>query len=143
MDHNINTGFALNKQFVAIQKTIIDKRNKNESTSSETEWLIQQLYEENLKKCENAVNVLISTSDQGFVLNTFLSCLQKIKIENYFIIADGILRVLLVDIKKSDYECSFKIHQQVHPVIYLIDDSSEKMLFLSSKICSILNENDK
>lgn len=143
MTHSENkAGFALNKQFQNIQKIIIEKKSKNESSTSEIEWLIQQLYEKNPKSCDNAVNVLISTSDHGFALNTLLSALQKIDIGNYFIVADGIFKILLLDIAKSGYKCPFKIHQQIHPVIFMVEDSSEKMLYLSRKINSISKQHD-
>lgn len=143
--HN-NSVLSTNNSFFKIFKALKDKKAKNESISQEIEKLQVQLQSENPKVCENAVNVLISSTEigveVGFVLNSLVSSLPRLSAGCYVIVADGIIKLLLRDLEKADYSCPFGIQLKAHPMLLLLDDSNdnEKMLYLSTKVESILND---
>lgn len=138
---------SLNNNFYKVLKTIKDKNQKNESVAAEVEWIQSQLLSENSKICENAVNVLISSCgagiDFGLVLNTLLSTLPRVQQGSFEIVADGLIRILLLDLEKPNYVCPFGILTKAHPLVLLFDGSSEKMLFLSTKIVGILKNRNR
>lgn len=140
-----SSNFTINNNFQKILKTILDKKSKGEPISNEIQWLQSQLEHKNPKICENSVNVLIATSETGFVLNSLISSLPKLKSSerNYEIIVDSLLRVLLEDVSAAEYKCPFDVHQKIHPLIFLIDESSEKMFYFSQKINSTLQSRDE
>lgn len=138
-----NSVLSVNNSFHKRSNTINEKKSKNESTVKETEWIQAQLLSENPKICENAVNVLISTCDAGFALNCFIATIPRLPAGTYEIVADGIFRLLSQDLAKPGYKCSFDIQRRPHPLLLLIDDSSEKMLFLSLRIVGILRNGYK
>lgn len=135
-----NSVLSINNSFYKFFKTIEDKRNKNEATGKEIEWIQAQLLSEKPKICENAVNVLILSCDVGFSLNCLVSTLPRVPIGSYEIIADGLIKLLLLDIESPDYKCPFDIQKKSHPMLLLIDESSERMLYVSKKIVGILKK---
>lgn len=134
-----NSVLSVNNSFYKLFRTIKDKKAKNESTAKEIEWIQAQLLSENPKICENAVNVLILSCDTGFALNLLISSLPRLPSGSYEIVADGMIQLLLSDLEKPDYICPFGIQQKAHPFLLLVDESSEKMLYLSKKIVDIFN----
>lgn len=140
-----SSNFAITSSFQKLSKTICDKKSKGESVSTEIQWLQDQLDHKNPKICENSVNILIATSETGFVLNSLISSLPKLKSSerNYEIIVDSLFRILLEDVSSTEYKCSFDVHQRIHPMIFLVDESSEKMLYFTQKINSTLESMDK
>lgn len=137
-----NSVLSINNSFYKLFKTINEKKSKNESTAKELESIQSQLLSENTKICSNAVNVLILSSDFGFALNCLVSTLPRVKAGSYEIVADGVIQLLLQDAEKSEYKCPFDITKKPHPMLQLIDESSEKMLFLSQKIIGISTNSD-
>jgi hypothetical protein len=138
-----NSVLSVNHSFYKIFKTIKDKRAKNEATAKEVEWIQAQLLSENPKICANAVNVLILSCDTGFALNSLVSTLPRLTTGSYEIVADGMIQLLLRDLESPDYKCSFGIQQKVHPLLLLVDESNEKMLYLSKLIVGILNHKNE
>lgn len=141
-----NSVLSINNSFYKVFKTLKDKRSKNESTAKEVEWIQSQLLSENSRICENGVNVLISSCgagiEVGFALNSLVSSLPRLA-ANYEIVADGIIKLLLLDVDRSDYRCPFGIQNKPHPLLLLIDDSNEKMLYLSLKIAGIIKSSSR
>lgn len=137
-----NSVLSINNSFYKLFKTINEKKGKNESTAKEIETIQAQLLSENTKICSNAVNVLISSSDFGFALNCLVSTLPRVKAGSYEIVAEGIIQLLLQDAEKPNYKCLFDITKKPHPMLQLIDESSDKMLFLSQKIIGIVENSD-
>lgn len=137
-----NSVLSVNNSFYKVYKTLKDKKRKNEPIAKEIEWIQAQLLSENLKLCENAINVLISSCGSAIEIGIALSCvistLPRLPATSYEIVADGMVKLLLLDVDRSDYICPFGIQQKPHPLLLLIDESPEKMLFLSQKIVEIL-----
>lgn len=122
---------ALNNQFYKRFKRLIEKKSKNESISEELEWINTKLIDENRNICENAVNILVEfgrKQDPAFSLNALISSLSRVSNENYDLIADGIFKLL------QNINCDFGIIEKAHPAIIFINESSERMLYLSNKI---------
>lgn len=134
---------SVNNTFYKLYKAAKDKKRKKEAIAIEIECIQKQLLNENPKICENAVNVLISLSgsviEVGFALNSMISTLPRLPSGTYEILADGVIKLLLLDVHEPAYKCPFGIQTKPHPLLLLIDESSEKMLFLSQKIVEILN----
>lgn len=141
-----NSVLSINNSFYKVFQTLKDKKSKNESTTKEVEWIQAQLLSENPRICENGVNLLILSCgagvEVGFALNSLVSTLPRLT-SNYEIVADGIIRLLLVDVERCDYRFPFGILHKPHPLLLLIDDSSEKMLFLSLKIAEIIKSSSR
>lgn len=138
-----NSALSINNSFYKIFKTINDKKSKNEVITKELEWVQSQLLINNRRICENAVNVFISSCEVGFTLKCFISALPQLPRENYEIVADGIIQLLLTDLRNPDYECQFGILTKAHPMLLLIDESNEKMLYLSSKTTAIVESDNR
>lgn len=136
-----------NKQFQNVLETIQNKNKKKESIATELEWIQSQLLSEDAKICESAANVLFSSCkigiDYGLVLNTILFALSRIGKDGYELLSDALFRILLLDLDKPNYVCPFGILTKAHPLLILIDDSSEKMLHLSQKIVGVLKNNNR
>lgn len=141
-----NSVLSINNSFFKVFQTIKEKKCKNEATNKEIDWIQSQLLNENPKICANAVNVLISSCgigiDIGFALNTLVSTLPRIEDNNYAIVAGGMFELLLSDLSKENYDCQFGIFKKPHPLLLLLDDSSDRMLFLSQKLTSILKNSE-
>lgn len=138
-----NSVLSINNLFYKTFKVINDKKHNNESPAKEIEWLQSQIIHENPKICENSVSVLISSCDFGFALNSLVSALPRVSSGCYEIVADGIFKLLLADVGNKDYKCPFGIQTKAHPILLLIDDSSEKMLYLSRKIVEVLKSSNR
>lgn len=138
-----NSVLSVNNSFYKIYKTLKEKKRKNESIVKETEWIQSQLLSGNPKICENAVNLLILCSgsseiEVGFALSSIISSLPRLLDGTYEILTDGLIKLLLLDLDSPDYSCPFGIQYKPHPMLLLIDESPDKMLFLSQKIVRIL-----
>lgn len=138
-----NSVFSINNSFYKVFKTLNDKKLKNESTAKEVEWIQSQLVHENPKICENSVNVLISFYDFGFAVNSLVSALPRVSSGCWEIVADGIFKLLLTEVVHKENKCLFGTHTKPHPLLLLIDDSSEKMLYLSRKIVGVLRSSNR
>ena len=138
-----NSVLSTNNNFYKIYKTIDEKKSRNEPATKELEWIQSQLLSDDSKIAENAVNVLILSCDVGFALNSFVVALPRLSNGNHELVADGIIQLLLSDLKTPEYKCQFGIHQKAHPMLLLIDESSEKMLYLSMKIIGILKSDNR
>lgn len=134
---------SINNKFYKTFKVINDKRLKDESPAKEIEWIQSQIIHENPKICENSINTLILSCDFGFALNSLVSALPRVSSRCYEIVADGIFKLLLADFGESSYKCPFGIQKKPHPLLLLIDDSSEKMLYLSKKIAGVLKSSNR
>lgn len=135
-----NSVLSVNNSFHKVYKIIKDKNRKNESSAKELEWIQAQLLSENPKICENSVNILILSPeiDVGFALSSLVSSLPRLSAGTYEIVADGMTKLLMFDVERPNYSCPFGIQQKPHPLLLLVDESPEKMLFLSQKIVGIL-----
>lgn len=138
-----NSVLSINNSFYKTYKVISDKKLKNESSGKEIELLQSQIINENPKVCENSVNVLISSCEFGFALNSLVSTLPRVLSGCYEIVADGIFKLLLTDVRNKDYVCPFGIDSKPHPILQLIGDSSDKMLYLSRKIVGVLRSSNR
>jgi hypothetical protein len=138
-----NSVLSINNSFYKILKVVNDKKLKNESTTKEIEWIQSHILSENPKICENSVEVLILSCDFGFALNSLVSALPRASSGCYEIVADGIFNLLLADVRNKDYKCQFGIPKKPHPLIQMIDDSSQKMLYLSRKIAGVLKNSNR
>lgn len=139
MDISANSSnFTIVSHFQKLTRIIHDKRAKNEPITAELQCLLDSINHKNPKISENAVNALAATSETGFVLNSLISSLSKLKSSdgNYEILVDGLFRVLLEDVASAGYKCQFDVHRKVHPVIFLIDES--RMVYLAVKINAVL-----
>lgn len=141
--HENNSLLSINNSFYKLLRTINDKKAKNESTAKELEWIQAQLLSESPKIAANAVNVLILSNDVGFALNCLVSTLPRLTAGIFVTIAEGIFQLLLQDAGKLGYECPFEIIKKPHPLLLMIDESSERMLFVSQKIVGIVNSSDR
>lgn len=144
MDISANSSnFTIVSHFQKLTRTIHDKRAKNEPITAELQCLQDSINHKNPKICENAVAALAATSETGFVLNSLISSLSKLKSSdgNYEILVDGLFRVLLEDVASAGYKCQFDVHRKVHPVIFLIDES--RMVYLAVKINAVLRSRNR
>ena len=132
----------INNSFYKVLKSLKDKKRKNDSIAKEIEWIQAHLLSENPKICENAVNVLISCHEieVGLALNCIVSTLPRLQAGTFEIVADGMIKLLIRDVCRLDYSCPFGIQLKTHPMLLLIDESPEKMLFVSQKIVEILKK---
>lgn len=139
-----SSNFTVVSHFQKLIKTIRDKKNRNESVTSEVQLLQDSINHKNPRVCENAISALAATSDVGFVLNSLISSLAQLKSSDghYEIVVDCLFRLLLTDVASAEYKCQFDVHQKVHPLIFLIDESSERMLYLAMKINAVLQSSD-
>lgn len=133
-----NSTLSINNSFFKLFKAIEDKRAKGESTTKEIEWIQSQVQSENPRIVANAV-VLICSGEFGFALNSLVLVLPRLPINIYEIVADGIIQLLLLDVDKTEYKCQFAIQHKPHPLLQLIDESSEKMFYFSQRVVGILN----
>lgn len=140
-----NSILSINNSFYKVFQTIKEKRSKNEATNKEIDWIQLQLLSKSPKLCANAVNVLISDCgiEIGFALNSLVSALPRITAASYEIVANGMFELLLSDLSREHYECPFGVLIKPHPLLILLDDSSERMLFFSRRIVSMLNSTEK
>ncbi|CRL03317.1 CLUMA_CG016502, isoform A [Clunio marinus] len=137
-----NSILSINNNFYKILLKIHENKRNNQSYTKEIEWIKEQLLNENRNFCENAVNVLIDANDNGFALNTLVSTLSRLPSTNFEIVADGIFKILLNDLKFPNYKCPFGILQKAHPLLFLIDGSVERMLYFSQKIIKVLSHSN-
>lgn len=140
-----NSVLSINNSFYKVFQAIKDKKSKNEATNKEVDWIQLQLLSENQKICSNAVIALVSVCgiETGFALNSFVSALPRTPTCNFEIVANGMFELLLSDISTENYNCPFGILYKPHPLLLLLDDSSDRMLFLSHKIVAVLNSLDR
>jgi hypothetical protein len=138
-----NSVLSTNNAFYKSLKVINDKKLNKESTAKEIEWIQSQILNENPKICENSVNILILSCDYGFALNSLVSALPRVSSGCYEILADGIFKLLLNDVGKKDYKCPFDIQKKPHPLLLLIQDSSEKMMYLSRRVVGVLRNSNR
>lgn len=133
---------SVNNSFYKTFKIINDKKLKNESTIKEIEWIQSKLHQ-NPKFCENSVNVILRLNDFGFAMNTLVSILPIVSEDCFQIVADGIFKLLLIDVNSKNYKSPFGISTKPHPLLLLVDDSNEKLLYLSMKIVGVLKSSNR
>lgn len=141
---------AVNNSFFKLFKIISEKHRKYESITKEIEWINEQLICENRRKCETSKFLLVhlvrsAVIEFGHALNYIISALPRVPAANNDIIADGLFQLLLLEVEKSkaDYKCPFGIIQKPHPALLLLENTSDKMLYLSKKIQVLLESRDK
>lgn len=128
---------SINNSFYRVIQDLKDNRRNNKSTTKEFSWIQGQLLNKDSKICANAVKVLISGEiEKGLALNSLVSSLPRVTNDNYEIIANGMFE-LLVNVSRET--CSFGVLQKPHPLLLLLENSSDKMLFLTHKIVTVLD----
>ncbi|KAG5678680.1 hypothetical protein PVAND_008331 [Polypedilum vanderplanki] len=139
-----NSNLFISNHFYKVFKTITDKKAKNESIASEIEWLNSQLMSENRKFCENACLSIVlfgKKHDFGFALNALISAFSRIKNDNFDLLTDAMMDLLL----KNLNECqNFQILEKPHPLILLLKEvETTKLMYLSIKIDDVFNSSNK
>ena len=133
-----NSVLTTNNAFFKMFNRIKDKTIKKESIDKEIEWIQIKLLSENAKISSNAVNLLVSLRSEighRIAFNILISSLQRLPEGTYEIVVVGIIQMLMCS------ECFYGIND--HPLLVLLQENSEKMFFLSSKIVKMLKHPDE
>lgn len=135
-----NSVLHINNHFHKIFKKLSEKKSKNETITTEIDWINSQIISDNRNNCRNACDVLVKFGrkyDSGFAINTLISGYSRLKNDNFDIVSDAVFNLLLDNIKSSS--CQFGIVNKSHPAIIFINESNtSKMIYLSKKIEDIL-----
>ncbi|CAO1321037.1 unnamed protein product [Diamesa hyperborea] len=143
-----NSNFIINNAIYKVYKTVIEKKEKKESIDKEADLLISYCSGENSISSAAVLCIhKLTKSDNlevGIALNWLLSAVARVESRGFCIVADGIIDILLLDLKrkKSKYVCPFGIQQKKHPLLTLLENTPERMLYLSKKIDDIILYSD-